>query len=158
MTATSNPTRVDRSGAVTFHHPAAFWFGVVAVSAGVLLYLPMYLMGRHSGYRLAGMPIDDGMLYGMAAIMIDIMKSTAMAFVVAGMKQEYKLKSPLNPGGARTRRHSWRWLASAAPCCESGWATGSAGTRRSCTQASTLSPRRSTARCLTSSGTSAYAF
>ena len=99
MTATSNPTRVDRSGAVTFHHPAAFWFGVVAVSAGVLLYLPMYLMGRHSGYRLAGMPIDDGMLYGMAAIMIDIMKSTAMAFVVAGMKQEYKLKSPLNPGG-----------------------------------------------------------
>ena len=72
MTATSNPTRVDRSGAVTFHHPAAFWFGVVAVTAGVLLYLPMYLMGRHNGYRLAGMPMDDGMLFGMAAIVVGL--------------------------------------------------------------------------------------
>ena len=150
MTVTSNPTRVDRSGAVTFHHPVAFWFGVVAVTAGVLLHLPMYLMGRHNGYRLAGMPMDAGMLFGMAAIVvglaaslyglhpdlserraggasklriqamddapigwahigllltmavaitIDIMKPTALAFVIPGMTQEYNLKSPLNPGG-----------------------------------------------------------
>ena len=68
MTVTSNPTRVDRSGAVTFHHPVAFWFGVVAVTAGVLLHLPMYLMGRHNGYRLAGMPMDDGMLLNRSEV------------------------------------------------------------------------------------------
>ena len=53
MTAASNQARVGRSGAVTFHHPAAFWFGVVAVTAGVLLHIPMYLMGQRNGYRLA---------------------------------------------------------------------------------------------------------
>ena len=139
-----------RSGAVEFHHPVAFWFGVVAVTAGVLLHIPMYLHGRHNGYRLAGMEMDDGMLFGMAAIVIglaaslyglfpkeaehnaagaarlriqalddtpinsahigllltmavaitiDIMKPTALAFVVPGMTLEYNLKSPLNPTG-----------------------------------------------------------
>lgn len=150
MTMTSKQVRGAHSGTVTFHHPAAFWFGVVAVTAGVLLHIPMYLMGQHNGYRLVGMPMDDGMLYGMAAIVvglvaslyglypdlserraadvgnlriqamddapigwahigllltmavaitIDIMKPTALAFVVPGMTQEYNLKSPLNPAG-----------------------------------------------------------
>ena len=53
MTTTSNQARVGRSGAVTFHRPVAFWLSVVAVTAGVLLHIPMYLMGRHNGYRLA---------------------------------------------------------------------------------------------------------
>ena len=48
----------------------AFWFGVVAVTAGVLLHIPMLLHGRHNGYRLVGMPMDAGMLIGMAAILV----------------------------------------------------------------------------------------
>ena len=75
MTTTSNQARVGRSGAVTFHHPVAFWFGVVAVTAGVLLHIPMYLMGQHNGYRLAGMPMDNGMLFGMAAIVVGLCAS-----------------------------------------------------------------------------------
>ena len=150
MTAALDKGPSAHTGAVDFHHPAAFWLGVVAVTAGVLLHIPMYLHGRHNGYRLAGMPMDDGMLVGMAAILvglaaslyglypdrakrgtraisnlriqamddapigwahigllltmavaitIDIMKPTALAFVMPGMTQEYNLKSPLNPGG-----------------------------------------------------------
>jgi putative MFS transporter len=46
----------------------AFAAGVVAVTIGVLLHLPMYWMGRMNGFMLAGMPMDPGMLFGMALI------------------------------------------------------------------------------------------
>jgi putative MFS transporter len=46
----------------------AFWIGCVAVTAGVLLHLPMVWMARDMGYRLAGMPMDAGMLAGMFLI------------------------------------------------------------------------------------------
>ncbi len=139
-------------GGVTFHHPMAFWFGVIAVTAGVIAHLPMYMMGKNNGYKLVGMPMDMPMMLGMAAIivgllaslyglypktmamkntkitskirisalddvplsaahiglllamamavMIDIMKPTALAFVMPGMTLEYGLKSPLNPNGS----------------------------------------------------------
>ena len=44
-----------RLGGVMFHHAGAFWFGVVAVTFGVVGHVPMYLMGKDTGYRLAGM-------------------------------------------------------------------------------------------------------
>ena len=50
----------------------AFWFGCLLVTAGVVLHLPMYLMARDSGFILAGMPIDAGMLWGMLIIVIGI--------------------------------------------------------------------------------------
>jgi hypothetical protein len=55
------PTRVlaDRP------HLWAFIAGCLAVTAGVLLHLPMYWMGRHTGFRLAEMPMDAEMLWGM---------------------------------------------------------------------------------------------
>ncbi len=135
---------------LTFYRPTAFWFGVIAVIAGVLAHLPMYLMGRQIGYRLVGMPMDATMVAGMVAIIvglaaslyglvppatndeartgsrirvaalddvplgpahyrlllamalavtIDVMKPTALAFVMPGMAQEYGLKSPLVPTG-----------------------------------------------------------
>ena len=139
-------------GGVTFHHPMAFWYGVIAVTAGVIAHLPMYMMGKNNGYKLVGMPMDMPMMLGMAAIivgllaslyglypktmamkntkitskirisalddvplsathiglllamamavMIDIMKPTALAFVMPGMTLEYGLKSPLNPNGS----------------------------------------------------------
>jgi putative MFS transporter len=46
----------------------AFWLGCLVVTAGVLLHLPMYLMGADIGYRLAGMPMDLGMTIGMLLI------------------------------------------------------------------------------------------
>jgi len=46
----------------------AFVAGCAGVTAGVILHVPMYLMGRGNGYRLADMPMDNGMLWGMAFI------------------------------------------------------------------------------------------
>ena len=137
-------------GGVPFGHPAAFWTGVALVIGGVVAHLPMYLMGKDMGYRLAGMPMETPMKVGMAAILvglvvslygllprfappnaalasrlrvsalddapltpahwglvvtmmlavtIDIMKPTALAFVMPGMTTEYGLKGPLNPTG-----------------------------------------------------------
>ena len=47
-----------------------FWLGCILVSVGVLLHLPMFLMARSSGYVLAGMTMDVGMLLGMLAILV----------------------------------------------------------------------------------------
>lgn len=148
MTEPQHESRVTLGG-VTFHHAGAFWFGVIAVTAGTLMHLPMYLMGSTTGYRLVGMPMGLGMQLGMLAIIvglasslyglyptiapdtakvsrlhvkalddapiswahiglliamaiavtIDIMKPTALAFVMPGITKEYGLKSPLNPAG-----------------------------------------------------------
>ncbi len=62
----------DSRGGITFHHPAAFWLGTVAVTAGVVLHLPMYLGARDMGYHLAGMAVDGPMKAGMAFILIGL--------------------------------------------------------------------------------------
>ena len=138
------------AGGVAFGNAGAFWFGVAAVTGGVMLHMPMYIMGKDIGYRLVGMPMDALMQFGMIAIIvgliaslyglfprggtpntvgasrirvsalddapltwahagllvtmsiavtIDIMKPTALAFVMPGMTAEYGLKGPLNPTG-----------------------------------------------------------
>ena len=48
----------------------AFILGVIAVTAGVLMHLPMFMMGRPMHYRLAGMPMDAEMYFGMGAIVV----------------------------------------------------------------------------------------
>ncbi|HWQ86138.1 MFS transporter [Brevundimonas sp.] len=53
-------------------HAWAFWLGCLVVTAGVALHLPMYWMGRHMGFRLVGMPMDAGMMWGMALIIVGI--------------------------------------------------------------------------------------
>lgn len=50
----------------------AFGLGCAAVTVGVLLHLPMFWMGRAMGFRLAGMPMDNGMLVGMGLIIAGI--------------------------------------------------------------------------------------
>lgn len=55
-----------------FHHRGAFWAGVVAVSTGVALHLPMYLESRHMEYHMAGMPMSVSMRTGMALIVIGL--------------------------------------------------------------------------------------
>jgi putative MFS transporter len=46
----------------------AFVLGVIAVTGGVLLHAPMFLMGRHNHFILNGMPIGWDMILGMVAI------------------------------------------------------------------------------------------
>src|SRR4051812_41633170 len=62
------PTRVlaDR------RHLWAFVAGCVAVTIGVVLHLPMFWMGRDNGFRLADMPMDAEMLWGMVLIVAGI--------------------------------------------------------------------------------------
>ena len=48
----------------------AFILGVTAVTGGVLLHLPMFMMGRSMHFRLSGMPMGADMYAGMAAIII----------------------------------------------------------------------------------------
>ncbi|MBB5916371.1 putative MFS transporter [Nocardia transvalensis] len=123
-----------------------FWLGLTATVGGTVLHLPMYLMARDMGFRLAGMPMDGYMVSGMvlivlglalttvglfpraaahekvaglrvralddapinrvhvllllvmaAAITIDVMKPTTLAFVVPGVGAEYHLRTPANP-------------------------------------------------------------
>lgn len=42
--------------------------GCIAVTAGVILHLPMFLLARGIDYRLAGMPMDPAMMIGMFLI------------------------------------------------------------------------------------------
>jgi len=46
-----------------------FWGACAAISAGVLLHLPMLAMAHDMGSHLAGMPMDSGMWLGMALIL-----------------------------------------------------------------------------------------
>jgi MFS transporter, putative metabolite:H+ symporter len=50
----------------------AFWLGSAIVAIGVMLHLPMFWMARTMGFMLAGMPMDAGMLWGMALIVAGI--------------------------------------------------------------------------------------
>jgi len=50
----------------------AFVVGVVAVTGGVIMHAPMFLMGRHNHFILAGMPVGWDMVAGMVAIVAGI--------------------------------------------------------------------------------------
>ena len=63
----------ERSLFASRYRMLAFWCGSAMVTVGVALHLPMFLMGRKTGYRLAGMPMDPGMLVGMALIVLGVL-------------------------------------------------------------------------------------
>jgi putative MFS transporter len=71
----------------------SFWAGCAIVTLGVVLHLPMYWMARDMGFRLAGMPMDPGMLVGMALIVVGI--------GVTGFGLLPKTADPLHPHTAR---------------------------------------------------------
>lgn len=150
MTTDGTSARAERPSllGITFEHPVAFWAGVIAVTTGTLMQLPMYFGAKDMGYQLEGMPLDATMSVGMglmvigiaitayglfprvlnvpqgaasrikvqalddapitrshvalilvmaAAITIDVMKPTTLAFVAPGAAAEYGLRSALNP-------------------------------------------------------------
>jgi putative MFS transporter len=50
----------------------AFALGCLAVTAGVILHLPMFLASRAMGYHMAGMPMGGGMEFGMVLIVAGV--------------------------------------------------------------------------------------
>lgn len=56
-----------------YHRPVAFWLGVVAVTTGVVLHLPMYTSASNMNYRMAGMSVDAAMVIGMVLIVLGIL-------------------------------------------------------------------------------------
>ncbi|HEX2030146.1 MAG TPA: MFS transporter [Actinomycetota bacterium] len=60
------PARVHTG--IQFHNAPAFWSGTAAIVAGVLLHLPEFVASKDMGYMMAGMPMSDLMLFGMALI------------------------------------------------------------------------------------------
>ncbi len=55
--------------------PLAFWGGALAVTIGVILHLPMFLMARDMNYVLAGMEMDAPMAFGMVLIVLGTIAS-----------------------------------------------------------------------------------
>lgn len=60
-------------GGITYAHKGAFWAGIWAVTAGVILHLPMFVQARDSGYRLVGTPMDMPMIIGMILIIAGLL-------------------------------------------------------------------------------------
>lgn len=56
-----------------FHHPLAFWIGCLAIIGGVLAHVPMFMMGKYTGYQMVGMEMDATMLTGMAMIPLGVL-------------------------------------------------------------------------------------
>lgn len=54
----------------TFRNWGAFWGGLLAVTLGVILHLPMYLKAADRGYRLVGIPMDMPMMIGMVLVVM----------------------------------------------------------------------------------------
>ncbi len=60
-------------GGIIYAHKTTFWAGILAVTIGVILHLPMYLKAQETGYRLVGMPMDMPMMIGMGLIMVGLL-------------------------------------------------------------------------------------
>jgi putative MFS transporter len=69
-------TSAMKPSGISFHHPVAFWLGCAAVVAGVLMHMPMFVMGRMTHWQMVGMPMDYLMLGGMALIPAGLLLST----------------------------------------------------------------------------------
>lgn len=68
----TSTTGTDQDAKGGFTHPLAFWTGVLASTAGVVLHLPMYIDARHMGYRMRGMTPDAPMITGMVLIVLGL--------------------------------------------------------------------------------------
>jgi MFS transporter, putative metabolite:H+ symporter len=87
-------------------HALAFWAGCVAVTIGVLLHIPMFLMGRAVQYKLAGMPMGTGMLIGMGLIIAGT-AATAYGLLPPRRKDAIKLEEIAPPEDAPLTRAHW---------------------------------------------------
>jgi MFS transporter, putative metabolite:H+ symporter len=86
-----------------------FWVGSAIVSVGVMFHLPMFWMGHSNGFILAGMPMDPGMLLGMALIVGGII--AAGYGLLPTSRADASLHEPVGPpeDAPLTRAH-WRLM------------------------------------------------
>ena len=85
----------------------AFIVGVISVTIGVLLHLPMVWMARDMGYHMAGMPMDDGMVAGMGLIVAGI-GVAAYGLLPKGVSQQLAASSELVVAAPEDAPLSWR--------------------------------------------------
>ncbi len=93
-------------GKSTFAERRGFWAfatGVIAVTAGVLLHIPMFLMGQDMGYQLYGMPMGTDMYVGMALI-IGGVAFTCYGLIPATFRSSWPAPKTLSSRRRRTRR------------------------------------------------------
>src|SRR5579864_4778095 len=89
-----------------WHHMLAFWAGSAMVAIGVALHLPMFWMGRTMGFRLVGMPMDTGMLVGMALIIVGI-GAAAYGLLPRRQPQPFSYGSIIPPEDAPLTKAHW---------------------------------------------------
>ena len=70
-----------------------FWAGIAAVTAGVVLHLPMFFSAGDMHYKLQGMAMDAGMIVGMVLIVLGI---AATAFGLLGGRPPAGTRSVAN--------------------------------------------------------------
>jgi MFS transporter, putative metabolite:H+ symporter len=87
----------------------AFWLGSAVVSVGVILHLPMFWMARTQGFRMAGMPMDLGMLIGMALIVAGV-GAAGYGLLPKTVPETQTLESFAPPEDAPLRRAHWRMM------------------------------------------------
>jgi MFS transporter, putative metabolite:H+ symporter len=90
-------------GGITFHHPAAFWLGVAAVTVGVVLHLPMYQASAGMRYHMAGMPMDASMKVGMLLVLAGLVAAFYGLLPRAALAREHA-GPPVGAGGRRRVR------------------------------------------------------
>ena len=88
----------------------AFWLGSAVVAIGVLLHLPMFWMARDMGFMLAGMPMDAGMLWGMALIVACI-GLAGYGLLPKGADTTAPLEALAPPENAPLTRAHWAVMA-----------------------------------------------
>lgn len=87
-------------------HALAFWAGSASVTIGVLLHVPMFVMGRATHYRLAGMQMDTGMLIGMGLIIAGL-GATAYGLLPRRGSEGNKFDDIAPPEDAPLTRAHW---------------------------------------------------
>ena len=91
---------------------AAFLFGSVVVAIGVGLHLPMFMMAREMGYMLAGMPMDTGMLAGMALIVVGtVIAGYGLLPKEAALHHAGAIATIAPPENAKLTGAHWRLMA-----------------------------------------------
>ncbi len=88
----------------------AFWSGSAMVAVGVALHLPMFWMGRKMGFRLVGMPMDTGMLIGMALIILGI-AAAAYGLLPNRQPQPFSYGSIIPPEDSPLTKAHWIQIA-----------------------------------------------
>jgi putative MFS transporter len=88
----------------------AFWVGCALVAAGVALHLPMFWMGRMTGFRLAGMSMSPGMFLGMGLIVTGI-AAAAYGLLPRGQQHQISYFSITPPEDAPLTKTHWIQIA-----------------------------------------------